>query len=784
MQPFRKQLFIGVLLLICVSSFAQQAGYTNFNNYTPLYCSGEIPGAFLMSAKVKYQEDVKQETKTTKKYVSKTKGEFLLQSNYFVDILLQSGKVLFGDSVTNYVNSVADRVLINEPELRAQLTFYTLRSEEPNAFSTDQGMIFVTVGLISQLENEAQLAFILSHEIAHYQKRHTLSVYMEGQRIFSDNTKSRSATLDDKIRNFSNHEKASEYQADSMGLARLSKTGYDCSEAIGAMFVLQFSHLPFDDFAFNSKFYERPMMVFPKSLLLDSIPPIKLDGDSEDDQYSSHPNIANRRSKLEDQLEDLTNCGSSKFASTEAQFYLIRTICRFEVVRLELIARNYPGAIYNSTFLQKEYPQSLYLKRAIGKSLYCMAKYENLGKNNDGTDSYHKVEGNQQQCFYLFQRMSDEQITSVALRYLYDLSKVDSSETILAMRNDLCTDAVFYHNMTMEAMQKSVRTYKEALADTVKPVVDTATKTAEVKKDSSSSPSGYVSKYDKLRNEKKKKEKKEVVEQKNAEVSKFHMLAFGDIIDETGVIRMFEMAESKAEIKTQAKEAKEKKYANMSSYEERKARQKEGKKNNTPTPLGIDTVLVVDPFYLYATEREGYKLLESEAGRYRLCSEVSDVAAAAEMPIVLFQMKEFEKTDIDKYNELALLNEWLEESANHDEVVVIQSETEFASSVCDKYHSDHIMITGVTSIKQHRSNRGGVVLFTILCWPLLPAGIVYALTPEHETYLITGIFNVKSGETEMSRVSRLKAKARSGYIGSQLYDIFTGIKKEPSSTKK
>lgn len=760
---------------------AQTAGYTDFNNYSPIYCSGEIPGSFLMSVQDKYIQDVKDEKKvSTNKYVSKSKGDFLLQSNYFIDLLTQSGKVLFGDSVTAYINSVADRVLVNEPELRAQLTFYGLRSAEPNAFSTDQGLIFVTVGLLAQLENEAQLAFILSHEISHYQKRHTLTVYMQGQRIFSDNTQRRSLSYDDKIREFSNHEKASEFEADSLGLARLSGTGYDCSEAMGALFVLQFAHLPFDDYDFPSNSYARPMMIFPQTLFLDSVRAIELDGDNEDDEYSSHPNIARRRERVELQYEKLKDCGTVKFADSKERFEFIRTICRFETVRLQMILRDYCTAIYNSEYLLKYYPQSLYLKRCIAKSLYGIAKYKNEKEFNSGMENYGKVEGKQQQCFYLFQRMNAEQITAVALRNLYDLSLIDSTQTTRNMLYDLGTEAIYYHGMTLDAMKKSVALYNEALADTVKKDTIVKPVAAEEKKDPAAG-TGYVSKYDKLKKDKKEKEKTELVTEKTAEKSKFHMLAFGDIIDNAKVTAFFSACEQKSDERKQADQADKDRYKGMSDYEVRKAKQKSKKKDVPPPALGIDTLLVLDPFYLYATEWDGFKMKDSEQGKYALCDNVTDVAGVAQLPVVLFSMKEFKKEDIDKYNELALLNEWIEESANHDDLVMIQSESEFVQPVCDKYHTNDILVTGVVTFKQKRHNRGGIIFFSIICYPILPIGLAIALTPEHETYLLSGVYNLTDGDVQMTRETRLRSKAKSGYIRSQLYDLFTGIQMDPTA---
>lgn len=779
----RSHLVIALVLILKLLP-AQTAGYTDFYNYTPIYCSGEIPVGFLMSVQDKYKQDVKEEQQVSKnKYVSKSKGDFLLQSNYFIDLLTQSGKVLFGDSVTAYINTVADRVLFNEPELRARLTFYGLRSAEPNAFSTDQGLIFVTVGLLAQLENEAQLAFVLSHEIAHFEKRHTLAVYMEGQRIFSDNTQRRSLSYDDKIREFSNHEKESEFEADSLGLARLSRTGYDCAEAMGALFVMQFAHLPFDDYDFPGNSFERPMMTFPKSLFLDSIRTIELDGDDTDDEYSSHPNLSRRRATLERQYESMKDCGTVKFADSKDRFDFIRNICRFETVRLQMIQRDYCTAIYNCHYLLNYFPESLYLKRCVAKSLYGIAKYKNEKEFNSGMQNYGAVEGKQQQCFYLFQRMNGEQITAVALRNLYDLSLIDSSITVHNMLYDLGTEAIYYHNMTLDAMKKSVVLYNEALADTAKR--DTAiAPVTEQKKDSVPAGTGYVSKYDKLKKDKKEKEKTELSTEKNIEKSKFHMLAFGDVIDDAKVIAFFGACEQKSDELKQSDALEKERYKGMSDYEVRKSKQKAKKKDIPPPALSIDTLLVLDPFYLYATEWEGFKMKDSEEGKFALCDNVIDVAQAAQLPVVLFSMKEFTKDDIDKYNELALLNEWVEESTNHDDLVMIQSESEFVQPVREKYHTDDILLTGVVTFKQKRHNRGGILFFTIICYPLLPIGIAIALTPEHETYLLSGVYNLSDSHVQMSRETRLRSKAKSGYIRSQLYDLFTGIQMEPEEPKK
>jgi predicted Zn-dependent protease len=56
-------------------------------------------------------------------------------------------------------------------------TFGVLQSESVNAVSGPGGYVFVTEGLLARLDNEAQLAGVLAHEIAHITGKHAMNEY-------------------------------------------------------------------------------------------------------------------------------------------------------------------------------------------------------------------------------------------------------------------------------------------------------------------------------------------------------------------------------------------------------------------------------------------------------------------------------------------------------------------------------------------------------------------------------------------------------------------------------
>lgn len=83
-------------------------------------------------------------------------------------------------SLSAYVTRIGEEVLSEshlrrpdtDPEFRIPFTFRVLDSPVVNAFALPGGYVYVTRGLLSHLNNEAQLAVVLGHEITHVAARH------------------------------------------------------------------------------------------------------------------------------------------------------------------------------------------------------------------------------------------------------------------------------------------------------------------------------------------------------------------------------------------------------------------------------------------------------------------------------------------------------------------------------------------------------------------------------------------------------------------------------------
>lgn len=141
-------------LVFCCSLFPL-AAQVNFDDYKPLKSAGNLPFDFATPTSEKIK---KASTDHLEDLTQKQREIFIEEVNYAIDDLLKSGQVTFGDPVSNYLQVLGDLLVKGDPNLEGKLRFYTYNSNDANAFSTDQGMVFVTTGLIAQMTGSGRSA--------------------------------------------------------------------------------------------------------------------------------------------------------------------------------------------------------------------------------------------------------------------------------------------------------------------------------------------------------------------------------------------------------------------------------------------------------------------------------------------------------------------------------------------------------------------------------------------------------------------------------------------------
>jgi len=88
------------------------------------------------------------------------------------DEMVKSTPMYEDEAVNAYINEVGQRVAAASDRPDLEYHFYIIDSPDINAFALPGGYIYINRGLINYLQNEAQLAAVLGHEIGHVTARH------------------------------------------------------------------------------------------------------------------------------------------------------------------------------------------------------------------------------------------------------------------------------------------------------------------------------------------------------------------------------------------------------------------------------------------------------------------------------------------------------------------------------------------------------------------------------------------------------------------------------------
>lgn len=85
----------------------------------------------------------------------------------------QQAKLIDDPIVTEYVNRVGQNIVLHS-DAKVPFTIKVIDSDEVNAFALPGGYFYVNKGLILAADNEAELAGVMAHEIAHVAARHAM----------------------------------------------------------------------------------------------------------------------------------------------------------------------------------------------------------------------------------------------------------------------------------------------------------------------------------------------------------------------------------------------------------------------------------------------------------------------------------------------------------------------------------------------------------------------------------------------------------------------------------
>lgn len=160
------------------------------------------------------------------------------------EVLQRFGGAYDDAELQAYVNQVGQRLARASDQPSASWTFTVLDDPQINAFATPGGYVYVTRGLVALAEDEAELASVMSHEIAHITAGHNQSRQSRGTvaglGVLLGQIGLSVLGVDPNLAGVVNqvgqaaaggylasYSRADELEADNLGIRYLARAGYD-----------------------------------------------------------------------------------------------------------------------------------------------------------------------------------------------------------------------------------------------------------------------------------------------------------------------------------------------------------------------------------------------------------------------------------------------------------------------------------------------------------------------------------------------------------------------------
>lgn len=720
-------------LVICLSLVGVSFGQ-GLDNFETLKATGDVPKDFTEMTVDKYKVDL-----ATNKNKELDK-DFFLSSRYFIDELLLSGRLLFNDELTVYLNKVARYVLRSEKKLYDELRFYVLKSTVVNAFSTDQGIIIFTTGLLAQLENEAQLAYIIAHEVSHYTEEHVKEAYLEKRNLAKGQGKYERLDYESRISELSIYEKSKELEADSKGVEMYLKTEYAVDEIFSSFEMLLYSYLPFDEVKFDPDFVNTDILNIPDIFFPDTTKPVTKE-EGYDDSGSSHPNIQKRMDTVFDQVENKSSRGNLKYKISESDFLRVRELARFEQLNLLLAERKYGEVLYNIFLLNRAHPDNRFLDLCFVKAWYGLVKYKNANRYREVVTKPKKIEGESFPLHLFLYDLSRDEINVIAYRHVHDMAEKYPTDKVFGMyRSDLKEELALRSKIDFEEFK--MVGYEQYMSELTEKSLEFDVQDSITKIDNSD-----LSKYQKIRLKKKLNEIEANLNAPMESENNFYLFGLHDLVKD-GLIDELNKIKKDAE----------------SENEE------ELDEDNS-----ISRVVVVDPIYEDYNLKNNKNFKKSERKKITVSNSYTTAKRNLDLEVETIDSKNLDVNSVDKYNELGLVFQWLNEVVKHDEIDMISSMHDQMVSISLTYGTDHFLFTGIYAYKDRKEPTLNHLLYSFSIYGL-PFVIADLLIIRNYFEIVSILINAHTDQVELVYGSEVNLKGTDKILDAYIYDMLYQVK--------
>lgn len=156
--------------------------------------------------------------------------------------LISSGraKIHRDRAINNYINRIGQRLAKTSQRPNLPYTFQVVADDSINAFATMGGYVYINQGLITTADNEAELASVIGHEIAHIVARHGVEqmrdrAISQGLLSAAGLDRSNAIQIGVELAVSRPNSRADELEADRLGLENMIEANYAPAGILGFM---------------------------------------------------------------------------------------------------------------------------------------------------------------------------------------------------------------------------------------------------------------------------------------------------------------------------------------------------------------------------------------------------------------------------------------------------------------------------------------------------------------------------------------------------------------------
>ena len=168
-------------------------------------------------------------------------------AEYSKQVEKELGQSVKDAQLQNYINSVGQKIVRVCHTPNESFSYKAIDHKSVNAFALPGGYIYITTGLLKELNSEAQLAAVLAHETAHVTARHIAQQITRdyliniGFSVAGSTASSAAVRVANIVRQLESMSftRSQEKQADEIGLDYLVKAGYTPFGMIETMEILE-----------------------------------------------------------------------------------------------------------------------------------------------------------------------------------------------------------------------------------------------------------------------------------------------------------------------------------------------------------------------------------------------------------------------------------------------------------------------------------------------------------------------------------------------------------------